>query len=314
MIPLLKNALVTTCLNEKNNVTKWINDVMSQTMSPNEICITDAGSTDGTLEILQLWAKNDSRVKILVAPKCNVAEGRNKAIMISRGEIIVSTDMGCRLDSHWVENLCKPFGADAGVEVVAGNYMVDRETIRTAVAKAACYLFNDYCSPMDDAFLPSSRSIAYLRRVWLEVGGYPEDMSFAGDDTVFALQVFKAGYSIHKAKDAICFWGRHDNMEQYWKESYLYSVGNGEAGVFPPRFMTKSTGGYSRFLACCDATRRATVSSRSAILKALARFDLAPALLIPLLQFGYVMSSYRGYAIGYNRGEVKCRETRKRLA
>ena len=80
-IDQLKFTLVTTVFNEITRLDKTIRDIEAQIILPDEIIITDAGSSDGTIERLEKW-KDDSSIDIIVLqkPGCNVAEGRNLAI------------------------------------------------------------------------------------------------------------------------------------------------------------------------------------------------------------------------------------------
>src|SRR5690606_31532652 len=99
------------------------------TLPPDQIVITDAGSNDGTIQILESW-KQRSKIKItiLVEKGCNIAQGRNKAIEAADHDLIVSTDFGCRYDSRWLESVVSPF-ADPEVKVVGGGYGVLEEDI-----------------------------------------------------------------------------------------------------------------------------------------------------------------------------------------
>ena len=45
-------SLITTVLNEKNNLADWLDGVLSQTVLPEEVIIVDGGSKDGTWEML----------------------------------------------------------------------------------------------------------------------------------------------------------------------------------------------------------------------------------------------------------------------
>ena len=74
-------TLVSTVFNESKRLNQTIGDLSQQTLQPSEIIITDAGSTDGTYEILLKWKENSAiPITILRKTGCNIAEGRNLAI------------------------------------------------------------------------------------------------------------------------------------------------------------------------------------------------------------------------------------------
>lgn len=310
----MKFTLVTTCFNEICNVELWRDDVCNQTRHPDEIQIVDAGSNDGTLEVLEWWVSKDSRVKLEVWYKCNVAQGRNKAIANTDAEIIVSTDMGCRLDKNWFENICKPFTLNNAIQVVAGNYAADESTITTVAARAAYYLNHGYHPTLRPGFLPSSRSIAYRKSVWETIEGYPEDLTLAADDYVFALQLDQMKLETAYAHDAICYWGRHSTLHGYWKEAFVYGKGNGEAGgIIPLKFMRPDRVEYSKFCVYLYALYISLTKNKRAYYHALKDMDFMALLILPVLVFGNIVNNHKGYSEGVKRGLDCCQECRERV-
>lgn len=220
-------TLVTTVFNEASRLEKTIEDLESQTLKPNQIIIVDAGSKDGTWEILEEW-KQKSTIDILPIQwkGCNIAEGRNHAIEKADHDLIASTDFGCRYHERWLESIITPFD-NPTVQVVAGNYTVRLQRGANQAQKADYILQNDYRVCMDEYFVPSSRSIAYYKQVWKEVGGYPEWLSLAADDSTFAYLV-KKRYSFTYIDKPYVYWGRHNSYKAFGKEAYRYGLGEGE--------------------------------------------------------------------------------------
>ena len=60
----MKSSFITTVFNEENNIEAFIDSVLNQTKSPDEIIIVDGGSTDKTLEILKSIAKKIGRAHV----------------------------------------------------------------------------------------------------------------------------------------------------------------------------------------------------------------------------------------------------------
>ena len=222
-------TLVSTVFNEMSRLTATIADLEAQTLKPSQIIITDAGSTDGTYEYLLRWAQG-SVVDIVILQKrgCNVAEGRNLAIASAKHDLIVSTDFGCRFHPGWLASLVAPFD-DPQTRVVGGNFSV-LESELTSVAERAAYICaNGYQNPMDESYLPSSRSIAYFKDVWQSVGGYRENLTLAGDDTTFALMLKEKGYSFTLVHQPFVFWLRPKTLKGYLKEAKRYATGDAES-------------------------------------------------------------------------------------
>jgi glycosyltransferase involved in cell wall biosynthesis len=227
----MKVTLVSTVFNEAKRIQDTIDDINNQSVLPDEVIITDAGSTDNTFQILEHWASSAAfTVRVLLWPTCNVAEGRNKAIAESRNELILSTDFGCRFNPLWIESMLKPF-EDSTVQVVGGTYAVIEKDIVTTAAKANYIICDGYYVTPHEGFIPSSRSIAYYKSVWEQVGGYPEWLTLAADDLVFGMILLKQQHKIAYVHTPYVYWGRHATLKAYAKEAYRYGLGDGEAKV-----------------------------------------------------------------------------------
>jgi len=228
---LKKFTLVSTVFNEISRLNATIEDIEKQTLKPNEIIVTDAGSTDGTFEKLQNWViTSDIQIIVLQQKGCNVAQGRNLAIKNASNDLIVSTDFGCRFHPDWLKSIVMPFD-DKEVKVVGGAYSVIEEEITTKAAKANFLLTNGYKTILNDYFIPSSRSIAYYKFVWEEAKGYPEWLTFAADDLVFGKVIKALGFKTTFVNQPYVYWGRHSSGMAYAKESFRYGLGDGEARV-----------------------------------------------------------------------------------
>jgi len=226
----MKISLVSTVFNEIERLDRTIAGLMAQTIQPSEIIITDAGSKDGTWERLQNWSRESTVPVILLHEKgCNVARGRNLAIEAASGDIIVSTDFGCSHDPEWLASLLTPFREPNGPDVVGGNYSVVEEHINSLPARAVYILEGGYRFRTDQYFTVTSRSIAYRKKVWEELGGYPEWLTLASDDSTFWKLIKKKGYNYRLVDEPHVFWDRHTSLKAYRKEAGRYGRGDGES-------------------------------------------------------------------------------------
>jgi GT2 family glycosyltransferase len=151
------------------------------------------------------------------------------AINAAKYPIIVSTDFGCRFETDWLKFMIAPFKND-DVKIVGGAYGVLEAEQTTLAAKAAYILSGGYkVDVYFKRFIPSSRSIAYRKEVFEKVGGYNEDLTLAGDDTLFGRQLLAHGFEIFPNPHVGVYWGRHKKASGYKKEAYRYGLGDGEA-------------------------------------------------------------------------------------
>ncbi len=89
-----KISIILPSYNVKPFIEECIESVINQTLEDIEIICVDAGSEDGTLEILEEYEKRDSRIKILNSNKKSYGYQMNLGIDFAKGEYIgiVETD------------------------------------------------------------------------------------------------------------------------------------------------------------------------------------------------------------------------------
>ncbi|MFZ5940789.1 MAG: glycosyltransferase [Bacteroidota bacterium] len=226
-----KFTLVSTVYNEARRLKNTLADLDAQTVKPAEVIITDAGSADGTWEILMDWkAASEIPVRLLREKGCNVARGRNLAIAEASFDLIVSTDFGCRFKPDWLKNLIAPL-SDLSIDVAGGAFTVMAGETDTLAARSDHILQKGYPVVMDDGFSVSSRSIAYRKKVWVTVGGYPEWLTLAADDTIFWKLVKKHGFAYRFVASPDVYWGRHKTNRAFAREAYRYGLGDGESRI-----------------------------------------------------------------------------------
>jgi cellulose synthase/poly-beta-1,6-N-acetylglucosamine synthase-like glycosyltransferase len=233
----LKISLICTVKNEEKTILDWLESLKRQTKLPDEIIVVDGGSIDKTAELIQEFMRNANlKIRLIIAPGANIAQGRNVAVRNCTNGIIASTDVGCRLHPQWLENITKPFEEDPSVDVVSGVYLPWCETEFEEIA--SYLIFPDIEKLDSNKFLPSGRSIAFRKKVWEGVGGYPEWLDTA-EDTLFDLKLKKAGMHFFLARNAIVYWRVRENTKEIFKQHYNYAKGDGVAFLFPQRYVPR---------------------------------------------------------------------------
>ena len=81
-----KISVIMPCLNMVRYIRQCVDSVMNQTLTEMEILIIDAGSTDGTLDILQEYISLDPRIRIISSDKRSYGYQVNLGIKEARGE------------------------------------------------------------------------------------------------------------------------------------------------------------------------------------------------------------------------------------
>lgn len=235
----VKVSLISTTRNEASNVETWLNSLLKQSRLPDEIVITDGGSTDGTPDLIRRQAASfPIPIRLIEAQGANISRGRNIAIQHASYDVIASADFGVELSAEWLHYLILPFEAEPLVEVSCG-FSQPAPGNEFSHHAAHCLIPTlDVIKPQQ--FLPSSRSLAFRKKVWERVGGYPEWLSFAGEDTLFDLYA-----RLHKGlwafvPQAVVYWHAPDTLTKLYRTQYRYSKGDGEAGSFASIYWAKA--------------------------------------------------------------------------
>jgi glycosyltransferase involved in cell wall biosynthesis len=235
-LPPKRVSVICTVLNEAGSVDDLLRSLAAQTRPPDEIVIVDAGSSDGTWERLASWPAGRLPLLTLRRIGANISLGRNEAIRAAGGEIIAVTDAGVRLDPCWLAALLEPFDQDDPPEVVSGFFVADpRSVFELALGATTLPAFEDI---RPAGFLPSSRSVAFRKSAWQQVGGYPEWLDY-GEDLVFDLALKRAGCRFAWAPDALARFRPRPNAGRFFQQYYRYARGDGKALLWARRHLIR---------------------------------------------------------------------------
>ncbi|MEX0919950.1 MAG: glycosyltransferase [Candidatus Pacearchaeota archaeon] len=214
----MKTSFISTVFNEESNIERFLKSILKQTKKPDEIIIVDGGSKDKTYEILKKYAKKNKKLRVFQEKGVNIAKGRNIAISKAKGDILIASDAGCVIDKNWVKDTLRYFPK---ADVVVGNYK--------AITKNNFEFFQSFIAFKHvNKNIPSrmsSRNIAFKKKCWKEVEGYPEDF-LTGEDTRFNIKLIKKGYKIEQNPKPYVAWEMRPTLKKFAKQFYLYGKGD----------------------------------------------------------------------------------------
>jgi|GEM_PF-236098 len=220
-------SLVTTVYNEEDSIAAFLDALLSQHRKPDEIIIVDAGSKDRTRAIIEDYIARGLRARLLVEPGANRARGRNLGIANASGSVIACTDAGCVPEPDWLARIAAPFRRKQAPDVVSGYYRAEARSLTEQAIAAATVPGVDEVDP--EKFDPSSRSVAFAREAWREVGGYPEYVDYA-EDTEFDRRLRAAGCRFQFEPRAIVRWRMQGSLAGLFRQFARYARSDGELG------------------------------------------------------------------------------------
>ena len=226
----MKVSLILTVLNEGESIRGVLDSVAAQTRPPDEVVIADGGSRDDTVAILRSYAEAGRLpLRVIEAPGANISQGRNAAIRLTTGEVIAATDAGVRCAPDWLEKLTAPLEGPLPATVVAGFFRPDaRNVFEMAVGATVLPEARDVNL---ETFLPSSRSVAYLKSAWEAAGGYPEWIDYC-EDVIFDLKLRRQAGPFVFVPEAVVYFRPRGSLGAFARQYYLYARGDGKANLF----------------------------------------------------------------------------------
>ncbi|MGD8744637.1 MAG: glycosyltransferase [Candidatus Woesebacteria bacterium] len=216
----MKVSVCITVFNEEKTISKLLDSLLAQKKKPSEIVVVDAVSTDNTLKILRHYQKKDKRIKVLVQ-ECSRARGRNLAVELAKNEITAMTDAGCVADKNWLKYITEPF-KQKRVDIVAGFYEMKAQNPAQEAMRVYLGVLPDDFS-VD--FLPSTRSIAFRKKAFERLRGFPQKLDTA-EDTAFNYKAVDMKLNIARVKKAKVEWGMPENLGKFFKKTKDYAKGD----------------------------------------------------------------------------------------
>jgi glycosyltransferase involved in cell wall biosynthesis len=222
-------SVIATVLNEADSLPRLLDSLAAQSRPPDEVVICDGGSADGTLSLLE--SEQRLPLRVIQQPGANISQGRNAAITVARGDIIAVTDAGVRLSPQWLEKISAPF-EDPKTHTVAGFFRPDPRTLFEAAMGATVLPNRSEIEP--EQFLPSSRSVAFRKRAWTAVGGYPEWLDYC-EDLIFDFRLRDRYGPFIFVPEALAHFRPRPSLSAFFRQYYHYARGDGKADLWRMR-------------------------------------------------------------------------------
>ena len=226
----LRISVVVPVKDEQNSVGVLLEALLSQTLAPNEIVITDGGSSDGTIEIVESFLRNGAPIKLVREQSALPGRGRNVGVMHAAHDWIAFTDAGNKPAPDWLAQLAAKIRDRSGVDVVYGSYqpVIDsffKECAAIAYVPSPAVIEGSLTRPR---FIAST---LMRRRVWQAVDGFPEHLRSA-EDLLFFKKLDREKFVISRAPKAIVYWEIQPNLWRTFKRFVIYARNNMRAGLW----------------------------------------------------------------------------------
>lgn len=111
-------SIVVPVYNGRPHMKRCLDSILNQTFKEWELIIVDDGSTDGTSELLDIYAANYKQVRVIHQRNSGVSYARNRGMEIAKGEFLVFQDADDSMDSTLLEGLLSEARRDSNIDMV----------------------------------------------------------------------------------------------------------------------------------------------------------------------------------------------------
>lgn len=236
-------SVVTTVLNKVDSTERLMSQLSAELREGDELLVVDAGSIDGTRELLEQFQRHDPRLRILHRAGSSIAEGRNVGAQAARCSVLAFTDAGCDVRVGWLNALRAPFRAGQPPDLVTGVYRADatgawqRAFAASSFARPGEALhpsqlvraYGRLFGRVFDPVLCTGRSMAVTRTTWAAVGGFPEHLQTA-EDVTFGRTIARAGRRCILSVEAEVVWDQRSTIMDTARMYFEYGRGGGHSG------------------------------------------------------------------------------------
>ncbi|MDH5505666.1 MAG: glycosyltransferase [Anaerolineae bacterium] len=223
-------SVLIPCFNAAKTIEESLQTLVDQNHPDFEIVAVDDGSQDATLGILQAWAAQDSRVRVLPLPHGGIIAALNAGLQICQGVYVARMDADDRahperlarqaayLDSHPDIALVSSLVAGFPKEQVRQGYRIYIEWLNSLVSDQDIRREIFVESPL------AHPSVMFRRSAVQDLGGY-HDYGWAEDYDLW-LRLNLAGARFAKLPQVLLDWREHPDRltrtdSRYSLENFL---------------------------------------------------------------------------------------------
>lgn len=222
-----KLSVVVPLLNDAENISSCLDALLGELEPEDELIVVDNGSTDDSVDVVRMYG----RPQLLVLPIGRVGAVRNFGVRFSTGGVIGFVDSDCVVREGWRKCAVNRLSRDKTIGALGSRYQLP---------KNPGWIESVWFSEVNKSSRPSyinGGNLFVRKKIFLEVGGFDEDLS-SGEDAELCLRLVRAGYRIiHDENVAVVHLGNPKTVKRFFFQQKWHAVGM--LGTFRIDFLDK---------------------------------------------------------------------------
>jgi len=205
-------SVIVTIRNEVHHIADLLDSLVVQD-ADFEIVVVDAGSTDGTLDVLKRYTEKYDFIRVYDHGGTR-GEGRNYGAEKAEGDVLAFTDGDCIANPFWLKEFGKTLKKS---DIVAGRtvnigYLAFSELERVELYHKGTDITYPSCN------------LAYKKDVFFEAGGF-DPWFITAEDIDLNYRAIDLGYRIEYNPNAIIYHRARDTFFGFFKQAFWNGYG-----------------------------------------------------------------------------------------
>jgi glycosyltransferase involved in cell wall biosynthesis len=222
-------AVVVAAYNDNHRLARLLRSIDFLVPAPVEVVVVDDGSRDGTLPLLEAWARRGHRFRaqfVRCPANGGPARARNLGVAAVSQPLVAFTDSDCVVSPDWLGAYSELFARVGGRVAGAGGAV--RATRDDLVSRylVAHHILEPWPQDGRPVLYVVTANACFRRDRFLEVGGFDERIPFAGgEDPGLSFKLLGAGYELRVAREAVVAHDFRPDLLSFVKMFHRYGRG-----------------------------------------------------------------------------------------
>lgn len=222
-----KIDILVTAYNEEKVIVRTINNLLSIDYPDFGIIVINDGSSDNTLELLNMHFNNHPKIKILSQENKGKSLAANHGLMFSSAEIVTFIDADTHVSPNLLQTISNCF-ADKEISAMSGYLKVQNLRNMLTIGQNIEYattmnLEREMFDKIDTFTIIPGAVCAFRKKNLLEIGGFKDETITEDCDVTFKL--LKGNFRIINEKKAVAYTEAPDSLRMFIRQRIRWDYG-----------------------------------------------------------------------------------------
>lgn len=194
-------SIITVCFNSEKTIAETIRSVLEQDYPAIEYIVIDGGSSDSTVEIIEMFA--DRITSFVSEPDHGIYDAMNKGLRMAAGDIVgILNSDDVYFDATVVSDMVAAFAREKSPDMIFGDIVFVRpDNLRKIVRYYNARHFQPWM--LRFGWMPPHPGTFIKREAYKQAGGYKTSYQIAADYEIFVRMLLVLGQKATRANRVI---------------------------------------------------------------------------------------------------------------